>query len=123
MVLTREGERLLVRAYGAGAPEPDDWGEVPATAYGACFAATGTMGFSAVYDLGFATSSLAAYTKQGILVTTGRRAARRHRPAWPPLDPMEVSAARWWWRSRPSPPQNRRCGPARAAGARRHCPR
>lgn len=68
MVLTRDGQRLLVRAFGAGAPEPDDWGEVPATAYGASSAVTGAMGFSAVYDLGFVTSSLAAYAKQGILV-------------------------------------------------------
>ncbi len=32
MVLTRDRQRLLVRALGAGTPEPYDWGEVPATA-------------------------------------------------------------------------------------------
>ncbi len=59
---------FLVRAHGANAPAPYDWGEVPAVAYGAGITATEAVAFSAVYDFGFLTSMLAAYAKQGILV-------------------------------------------------------
>lgn len=41
---------------------------MPATAYGASITATGAMAFSAIYDFGFLTSTLAGYSKQGILV-------------------------------------------------------
>jgi hypothetical protein len=68
MVLSRYDGLFLVRAFGAGSPEPYDWGEVPATAYGAAVTAIEAMAFSAVYDFGFLTSVLAAYSKQGILV-------------------------------------------------------
>jgi hypothetical protein len=68
LVLSSHDGQLLVRAYGAEVPEPYDWGEVPATAYGADVTATEAMAFSAEYDFGFLTSFLAAYGKQGILV-------------------------------------------------------
>ena len=62
-----EGE-LKVRAFGAGADEPFDWGEITATAYGSAVTATESMAFSALYDFGFLVTILAAYAKQGILV-------------------------------------------------------
>ena len=66
--LRQHEDTLKVRAFGAGAVEPYDWGEITATAYGASVAATDSMAFSAVYDFGFLVTILAAYAKQGILV-------------------------------------------------------
>jgi hypothetical protein len=59
---------LLVRAFGADATEPRDWGEVEATQYGAAVTSSNAMAFSATYDFGFLVTILAAYAKQGILV-------------------------------------------------------
>ena len=66
--LRQDEGALKVRAFGAGAVEPYDWGEITATAYGSGVTATETMAFSAVYDFGFLVTILAAYVKQGILV-------------------------------------------------------
>lgn len=63
----REGA-LYVRAFGADAPVPRDWGEVEATSYGSAVTATEAMAFTATYDFGFLVTILAAYAKQGILV-------------------------------------------------------
>jgi hypothetical protein len=68
LVLAADDERLLVRALGAGAPDPHDWGEVPATVSAASTIASGTMAFSTVYDFGYVTATLAAYTTQAVLV-------------------------------------------------------
>jgi len=59
---------LLVRAFGADPVQPNDWGEIEATAYGSSVAAENAMAFSAMYDFGFLVTILAAYAKQGILV-------------------------------------------------------
>jgi hypothetical protein len=64
---TSDGE-FLVHAFGAGEPEPQDWGESTATPYGAGVTASTAMAFSAVYSFDFVTVLLAAYAKQGILV-------------------------------------------------------
>jgi hypothetical protein len=66
--LRQHEDALMVRAFGAGAVEPYDWGEINATAYGSGVTATDAMAFSAVYDFGFLVTILAAYAKQGILV-------------------------------------------------------
>jgi hypothetical protein len=68
LVLSASDGELLVRVFGAGEPEPQDWGENPATPYGASVTASTTMAFSAVYYFDFLTVLLAAYAKQGILV-------------------------------------------------------
>jgi hypothetical protein len=68
LVLAAAGGRLTIRAFGAGDPEPQDWGEVPAEAFGATVTASTAMAFSAVYRFDFLTVVLAAYGKQGILV-------------------------------------------------------
>jgi hypothetical protein len=68
MVLgTRDGS-LTVQAFGAGEPEPHDWGEIPAEAFGSGVTARTAMAFSAVYRFEFLQVVLAAYGKQGILV-------------------------------------------------------
>jgi hypothetical protein len=68
LVLGAADGRLTIRAFGAGDPDPQDWGEVPAEAFGAAVTATTAMAFSAVYRFDFLTVVLAAYGKQGILV-------------------------------------------------------
>jgi hypothetical protein len=68
MVLAERGGRFVVHAFGAGSPEPFDWGEAAATAYAANVGSGAGMAFSAVYDFGFLETILAAYTKSGILV-------------------------------------------------------
>jgi len=59
---------LTVSAAGADEPQPREWGETPATAFGADPSANTAMAFSAEYDFGFLRIMLAAYAKQGILV-------------------------------------------------------
>jgi hypothetical protein len=66
--LTERGGAFIVRAFGAGTPEPVDWGEVPAVAYAKSVVCGEGMAVSAAYDFGFLESLLAAYTKGGILV-------------------------------------------------------
>jgi hypothetical protein len=68
MELAKREGRLVVHAYGACSPEPCDWGEQVATAYGASVASTEAMAFSVIYDFGFLETLLAAYMKGGILV-------------------------------------------------------
>jgi hypothetical protein len=59
---------FVVRAFGAGSPDPIDWGEVPAIAYANSVVSDEGMAVSAVFDFGFEESLLAAYSKGGILV-------------------------------------------------------
>jgi hypothetical protein len=68
MELSDRDGTFVLRAFGAGDPEPVDWGEVEATAYAASVASPEGMAVSAVYDFGFLETILAAYTKGGILV-------------------------------------------------------
>lgn len=58
---------LLIRAYGAGSPDPVDWGEIAATPYvGGGTDVAG--GITARYDFGTVETFLAANQKLGILV-------------------------------------------------------
>jgi hypothetical protein len=66
--LGQREKTLVGRAFGAETPEPIDWGETPATGYGASVTASEAMAFTAGYEFGFLTVTLAAYAKQGILV-------------------------------------------------------
>ena len=68
LVLSERDGAFFIRAFGAAAPEPLDWGEVPAIAYANSVASTAGMAWSAFYDFGFSESLLAAYSKGGILV-------------------------------------------------------
>jgi hypothetical protein len=64
------GERdgaLTTRIYGAGSPEPVDWGEVEANPY-VSGGSTDAVGFHTSYDFGAVETSLAANYKLGILV-------------------------------------------------------
>ncbi len=68
MVLEGTPGDFTVHSFGAGSPEPHDWGTVPAVPYAASVASSAGMAFSATYDFGFVETILAAYSKGGILV-------------------------------------------------------
>jgi hypothetical protein len=66
--LSERDGNFVIRAYGAGSPDPLDWGEVPAVAYAKSVMSDEGMAVSATYDFGFEETLLAAYSKGGILV-------------------------------------------------------
>lgn len=57
-----------VRVFGAGRPAPIDWGEVAGSAFTGGVDGHEAVGFSANYDLSFATVLLAAYLNKRLLV-------------------------------------------------------
>ena len=57
-----------VRAFGAGRPTPIDWGEVAGAAFAEGVDGHEAVGFSASYDLSFASVLLAAYLNKRLLV-------------------------------------------------------
>ena len=61
--------RLFVRAFGAGDPEPCDWGEAEADqTYAGNVSSHVAAGFTAGYDFGFSGIHLQANWNQGLLV-------------------------------------------------------
>jgi hypothetical protein len=63
------GPRLIVRAFGAGEPEPSDWGEVEAEhIFGNNISSHTAAGFTAQYDFDFSRVHLQANWNQGLLV-------------------------------------------------------
>lgn len=72
IVVTREGEELRLRVFGAREPEPFDWGE---TDVKAIFAdgvdSTSTIAFTAEYDFGFLQTELQSNLSKGLLVVSG----------------------------------------------------
>ncbi|MGI5440958.1 hypothetical protein ACQEV4_27325 [Streptomyces shenzhenensis] len=63
-------EGMFVRAFGAGGPQPGDWGEAPAIVYTAPDTPSVAWSFSVVYDFGSRRTVVCAYHKTGILITT-----------------------------------------------------
>jgi hypothetical protein len=63
----RDG-KLAVRAFGAGEPEPVDWGLVAGEAFSDGVALREATAFKAHYDFGFMTVMLAAYLNKRLLV-------------------------------------------------------
>jgi hypothetical protein len=70
LVVTDEDGDLAVRAFGMGRPQPYDWGVVQARGYAATPTSTTAWAFLARFDLGGVQTTIAAYTKVGILVIT-----------------------------------------------------
>lgn len=68
VVVTAPGGALSVRAYGAGSPEPVDWGETPARAFAADVASRTATTLSARYQFDFLAVELQAFVKLGVLV-------------------------------------------------------
>ena len=64
-----KGSRLIVRAFGAGEPEPADWGEVEAEhIFGNNISSHVAAGFTAQYDFDSSQVHLQANWNQGLLV-------------------------------------------------------
>jgi hypothetical protein len=68
LTLSEDQTGLRIRAFGAAAPQPVDWGEVPAAPFAGAVTSGEAMSFTARYEFDFLTVLLAAYAKQGILV-------------------------------------------------------
>lgn len=68
VVITPQGQDLLVHAFGAGESEPHDWGTVPAKVLADGSASSRIRAFHATYDFGFLESYLQAKTEKGVLV-------------------------------------------------------
>jgi hypothetical protein len=68
VVLAEKEGAFVVRAYGACAPEPCDWGEVRGEVFAAGIAQGEAVGFKSFYDFGFMETLLAAYLNKRLLV-------------------------------------------------------
>ena len=67
VVTERDGE-LVVRGFGVGDPDAYDWGETRATPMAQTVAGGNAWAFNCSFDLGFMTTDIAAYGKEGILI-------------------------------------------------------
>jgi hypothetical protein len=68
VVIADEGGAFTVRAYGACAPDPCDWGEARGEVFAAGVAHDEAVGFKSFYDFGFMETLLAAYLNKRLLV-------------------------------------------------------
>lgn len=68
LVLTQTGNEVVVRVFGAGHPEPFDWGEAPVELFVELPELKQATSFTSFHDLGFMSVWLLVYIKQGVLV-------------------------------------------------------
>lgn len=71
LVITADGAAegsFALRVYGAGSPQPVDWGERRGEAFAAGVAGGDGVGFSVRYDFGFMETFVAAYLNLRLLV-------------------------------------------------------
>lgn len=68
LVLTQTGNEIVVRVFGAGQPEPFDWGEEPAELFADLPELTQATSFTSFHDLGFMSVWLLTYVNKGVLV-------------------------------------------------------
>jgi hypothetical protein len=71
LVVSGDGDDLRVRGFGVpeeAQGEPIDWGETGATALAQGVDGSEAWAFRCAFDLGFMTTVLAAYGKEGILI-------------------------------------------------------
>jgi len=61
-------DRLIVRIWGTGRPDPHDWGEAVAEPFTDGVGLHAAVAFRAVYDLGFARVMIACYLNKRLLV-------------------------------------------------------
>ena len=66
--LTQAGSGIVVRVFGAGRPEPFDWGEAPAEIFADSPESMRGNAFTSFHDLGFMTVWLHAFINKGVLV-------------------------------------------------------
>ena len=68
IVITPDGDSVKIRAFGACAPSPCDWGEVKGAVFADDVRSREGTNFSAVYDFGFMQAQLQSFIRQGVLV-------------------------------------------------------
>jgi len=68
LVLTQTRNGIAVRVFGAGRPQPFDWGEAPAELFADLPELDKAMSFTSFHDLGFMSVWLLVYVNKGVLV-------------------------------------------------------
>lgn len=68
LVLTQTGSGIVVRVFGAGHPQPFDWGEAPAELFADLPELNQATSFTSFHDLGFMSVWLLVYVNKGVLV-------------------------------------------------------
>ena len=68
LVLTETGNGIVVRVFGAGHPQPFDWGEAPAELFADLPELKQATSFTSFHDLGFMSVWLLVYVNKGVLV-------------------------------------------------------
>ena len=66
--IARRGREMTVRAWGADAPEPREWPEIVGLPFAGDVESGAAVGFTALYELGFLETRLAAYLNIRLLV-------------------------------------------------------
>jgi hypothetical protein len=68
LVLSQTANGIVVRVFGAGHPEPFDWGEAPAEIFADSPESMRGNGFTSFHDMGFMSVWLLAFVNKGVLV-------------------------------------------------------
>ncbi len=68
LVLTKTGNDVAVRVFGAGRPQAFDWGEAPAELFADLPELNNAMSFTSFHNLGFMSVWLLVYVNKGVLV-------------------------------------------------------
>src|SRR5688572_21480055 len=76
LVVRERNGTLWVRGFGAATCEPLDWGEAESIAYAPDERSSTAWAFTAVFDFDFLRTTIFAYVKLGVLVTTTYNAFR-----------------------------------------------
>jgi hypothetical protein len=68
VILTPQGQGLVVHAYGACTPTPCDWGDASGVAYDASVSGGPAVAFTANYNFGFKTTILTGHLEDNRLI-------------------------------------------------------
>jgi hypothetical protein len=68
LLLTQTGNGIVVRIFGAGRPQPFDWGEAPVELFADLPELNQATAFTSLHDLGFMSVWLLVYVNKGVLV-------------------------------------------------------
>jgi hypothetical protein len=68
LVISADNRGMTVRAFGAGAPDPVDWGEVPGAPFADGVALDAGVAFTAAYEFPGMSVTLACYLNKRLLV-------------------------------------------------------
>lgn len=68
LLLTQAENGIVVRVFGAGNPQPLDWGEAPAELFADLPELNQATSFTSFHDLGFMNVWLLVYVNKGVLV-------------------------------------------------------